>query len=280
MKISKIIPFLVLLFAIENFNCQTQRFIYRLTYKIDSISDDAEEMDMILDVGKEYTKFFPKEFVEIDSLNNVSDEKMSTTTPRSLNLLLKRKRNSGENINYVFVDRDYFNYISSDKINWELINETKKENDYLLQKAICKFGGRNWTAWFCGDIPVFEGPYKFYGLPGLIFSVEDDNKNFKFSLIEIKNLKKSYDTKNILETNFGTQSIKINLVKFKKLLMDYYQNPYKDFQNRDEGSWYINTESGKTIKNKSDLMELTKQMQSTIKKYYNPIELNNAVHYP
>ncbi len=67
-------------------------------------------------------------------------------------------------------------------MNWKLLNDTKVEGQYTLQKATTTFGGRNWIRVGFEDINLSEGPYKFRGLPGLIFEIEDDKNNFMFKL--------------------------------------------------------------------------------------------------
>jgi len=37
---------------------------------------------------------------------------------------------------------------------------------------------------------MMEGPYKFRGLPGLIYEVKDKKDNFTYELIEVKKLDK------------------------------------------------------------------------------------------
>lgn len=54
----------------------------------------------------------------------------------------------------------------------------KIENNNQLQKAKTFFGGRYWEAWFSNDTPLQEGPYKFKGLPGLIYEMRDSKNNF------------------------------------------------------------------------------------------------------
>lgn len=70
-------------------------------------------------------------------------------------------------------------------INWQLSNNTEVLLGYNCKTATGKFGNRIYKAWFCPDIPIADGPYKFVGLPGLILKVEDLNKNFSFTAISI-----------------------------------------------------------------------------------------------
>lgn len=72
---------------------------------------------------------------------------------------------------------------------WQFMEEEEIEIlGYLCQKAVCRFQGRNYTAWFTLDIPINDGPYKFYGLPGLILKIEDSEKLFQFTAIGLEQL--------------------------------------------------------------------------------------------
>lgn len=73
------------------------------------------------------------------------------------------------------------------KFNWSITTESRKLGSFTCYKATCYFRGRHWEAWFCPDIPVKMGPWKFYGLPGLILEVYDKNKeiNYLFEGVEI-----------------------------------------------------------------------------------------------
>ena len=64
-------------------------------------------------------------------------------------------------------------------MQWSLTGEAEQVGDYQCQKAVTSFGGREWTAWFCPDIPVDGGPYKFRGLPGLSWPIYEKQYLFQ-----------------------------------------------------------------------------------------------------
>ena len=66
------------------------------------------------------------------------------------------------------------------KIEWKLEKEEKKIKGIRCLKATCRFGGRDWTAWYAPEYAMPYGPYLFNGLPGLIMQVVDTKKNFAF----------------------------------------------------------------------------------------------------
>ncbi|NHW60260.1 GLPGLI family protein, partial [Escherichia coli] len=75
--------------------------------------------------------------------------------------------------------------------------------------AVTRFGKRDWEAWFSDKYPVLEGPYKFRGLPGLIFELRDTKDNFIFSVNRIVPKKEKIETDNFLETNYGKKALPI-----------------------------------------------------------------------
>jgi GLPGLI family protein len=84
-----------------------------------------------------------------------------------------------------YIDRvsmNLFGYDDPVKFTWNIQPEKQKIGEYNAQKATTEYGGRKWTAWFSSDIPFQDGPYKFYGLPGLIVKIEDDEKNYSWML--------------------------------------------------------------------------------------------------
>lgn len=66
---------------------------------------------------------------------------------------------------------------------WEIGTDSMRISGYDCRNASVYFRGREYTAWFTQDIPINDGPWKFYNLPGLILQIEDKDKLFKFNII-------------------------------------------------------------------------------------------------
>jgi len=78
-------------------------------------------------------------------------------------------------------------YIISDEfqLNWKITDETKIVSGKKTYKAETFFRGRKWIAWFCPDLPYPYGPWKLYGLPGLILEAYDESKRYHFVALKI-----------------------------------------------------------------------------------------------
>jgi GLPGLI family protein len=75
------------------------------------------------------------------------------------------------------------------ELDWKLLDEQKKIGKFLANKAICRFRGRNYTAWYTTQIPSNIGPWKLNGLPGMILEVHEEDKILEiyFKSIRISN---------------------------------------------------------------------------------------------
>ncbi|MGE8432664.1 GLPGLI family protein [Chryseobacterium joostei] len=259
---------------------QTHRFIYELQYKIDSTEAGYEKLNMILDITSKEVKFYGKGLAITDSLNKKFG--MNSSYTDMTGQVVKRKLNSFDNENFINIKNGYYSFKTTDQINWAISDETKKIENYTLQKANTTFGGRNWIAWFCKDIPFNEGPFKLRGLPGLIFELSDTKKNFIYTLLKSQELPKIYYTEDFLESNFGNKAIPINQKQKHKLIMEFYNDPFAFERNnfkKSNNDLKINI-NGKEIHNVDELNTQTKSMQEVIRKYNNPIEIDKAIYYP
>lgn len=66
---------------------------------------------------------------------------------------------------------------------WELTTETKEILGYTCQLASCNYRGRIWNVWFSPDIPINEGPWKLFGLPGLVLEANDAESHYSYKAI-------------------------------------------------------------------------------------------------
>lgn len=84
--------------------------------------------------------------------------------------------------------KTFENYTIEDKfdLNWVIHDEMQNISDLNCQRASLIFRGRNYTAWFSKNYNLPFGPFKFFGLPGIIVSIEDDLKEVSYSLQSIK----------------------------------------------------------------------------------------------
>lgn len=271
---------LVFVFVFAIFPAQTHRFIYEVHYKSDSLSPDLRKENMNLDVNPTQVKFYPYAYAQMDSLNKVRNNR-SIMWDDELPALV-RKRNSDENTSFVLVD-SFYSIKTLDKINWKLSEETKTEGTYKLQKATTNFGGRHWTAWFCREINLNEGPYKFRGLPGLIFEISDDKNNYLFKLSKSQKFPKTYETREFVETFGGEKPLEVNQKILNKKYLEVYNDPLHDimetFKKNDnpENTFWVN---GIQIKSLDQIKELTEMRQKEIIKKNNPIEVDKIIHYP
>lgn len=78
--------------------------------------------------------------------------------------------------------------------SWTICEGTDVVLDHQCFKAQVNYAGRDYVAWFTMEIPASIGPWKFYGLPGLILKVEDSEGLFRFEAIGVENLVDSYIT--------------------------------------------------------------------------------------
>jgi len=193
-----------------------------------------------------------------------------------------RKKDSYQHKNYYLIN-NLFVVESNDEMTWLLSSETKKSGIYTLQKATTDFGGRKWVAWFSKETAISEGSYKFRGLPGLIFEIEDTGKNFSFKLLKSYKLKETYNTRDLVENWGGQTSILLTQKKYDKLLLDNFNNPLREFKehykkNTDPQAKFVynNIE----IKSLDQFHDLSKLAQERLRKNNNPLELDKAIHYP
>ena len=286
--------FLVILFA----QAQTNRFFYDYKFvpDINSKTDVKTEM-MVLDINSKGSSYYSHATFVADSIQKADIEKQIQINPGSINI--KKSENPGQ-ISFK-VTKDYpgfktylFRKISSDqykigedsKPEWKISDEKQKIGEYNTQKATTSFGGREWTAWFTQEIPFQDGPYKFYGLPGLIVKIEDETKTHSMTLAGNKKINSSSDEKELNLPNeirvfgMGGKEIDVTEDQFRKVWKAYVNDPTKNMRemmlkNTDTNRVIFRTKTadGREISDPNQVFrEMEKKAKEGFKKNNNPIE--------
>lgn len=93
----------------------------------------------------------------------------------------------------------------------------------MFVKATVSHEGREYTAWYTTEIPIADGPYKFWGLPGLILKISDSENHYNFTLESFEKYEgKPYDIP------FSTiKSFEISYQEFKRKCIEASNDPIK-----------------------------------------------------
>jgi GLPGLI family protein len=152
---------------------------------------------------------------------------------------------------------------------WTIEDDTKTIGGYLCKKALTRYGGRNWIAWYTLDLPINAGPYKFKGLPGLIIQITDTTNSYDFTFYAIvertlKPFEKYYHKKPedewIITDRLDFNKIKANHASLSLNELMSYGQPGKKFKVVMVGN--------------EDAVELRDPDNSGKTKDYNPIEID------
>ena len=107
-------------------------------------------------------------------------------------------------------------------LDWEISVDTLTIVEYLCQRAICHFRGRDFIAWFTPDIPINNGPWKFGGLPGLIMKLYDKDEKFVYECVKIEQQEYKVFMPNVSEYRKITLENRGKLFKFIKDIHEDY----------------------------------------------------------
>ena len=239
---SKIIKILLLYFSVGLFQAQTfvanQVATYSLTYKTGNLLD--QEQFVLLINTKNNSSYFLSTYNFVKDTLQTGDMMKLASMESDFNERVLRQGNTYtvyENIKGVKL-----RYAQTPDLRWNVMSSIKMYNGYKLQKAEITAYGRDWEAWFSTDIQSQTGPYKFYGLPGLIFLLKSKDGVFDFQLQNFKQKKKIHmlpkvsvykevSLKDINKTRFKIQTsddgvVQFNTAEERKKWMDGLERRY------------------------------------------------------
>ncbi len=125
-------------------------------------------------------------------------------------------------------------YKEETPLKWKIESDKKTIGIYPAQKATTSFGGRKWTAYFTMDISIQDGPYKFYGLPGLIVEIYDEADEYHWTLNGNKEIKdyNEHSLADKLNRTADKDFTPLSKEKFDKTMESFRADPFSSFRSQ------------------------------------------------
>jgi GLPGLI family protein len=261
---------LILLLIISNFSIFSQsskdKAFLLIRYDETSITDSTDltkkNYDVMgLEIGKTMSKFYSISLLETIKALEVQIKQTGSIDFRNLSTP-KNKRGKERVIFKNYISKQLtstenlgmFSYTVQESIpivDWKIQSDTMRILNYLCQKAICQFRGRNYEAWFTPEINVSEGPWKFNGLPGLILKVTESKGYFIFECKGIEKVNLDLE----LSDGKGQKVTREEFLKANKLFLE---DPMP-FMNNGRSSFTPDTPPTNLPKRTYNPMELTEK---------------------
>lgn len=164
---------------------------YRASFVVDTLQpDERQEEAMMLKVGStlsayySYSRFHTDSLIEADKAAGAPEEVVREHLKQGggpINYQIFKNYPQGRTTTLEPIAASRFR---SDEATarpvWQLLPDTATILSYSCRKAVCRFRGREWEAWYTPEIPRSEGPWKLQGLPGLILKACDSRRHFAF----------------------------------------------------------------------------------------------------
>ena len=195
MKLFNVSLFTLLSFNLVFSQSQSYSVKYRQILNLTpNVSADSTGEEVTL-LHKGNTSFYVRNRIESDT---IKDDRIVTIKDDANPLDRRRIRKDRTGIG-VYKDFDSSKLIirelvgkspyliteSFPKFDWHIEPDKKNIGGFDCQKATVTHKGRQYTAWFTTKIPSSDGPWKFYGLPGLILEIKDSERKVEFVFTSI-----------------------------------------------------------------------------------------------
>lgn len=187
--------FLILLFIVPFFSMAQIKQRGFITYQYQKPSENLKFQEAILEFDKDKSMFIYgssdlTEQDEPDIKRGDMNVKVNLSASDSLGFQVYRDFSNKTLVNrYPKTAKMFDAFVYKDSwipINWNIEDKFKNIGKFRAQKAIGEFRGRIYTVWFTEEIPLPYGPWKLFGLPGLVLEAEDSEKMFQVKFVSIK----------------------------------------------------------------------------------------------
>ncbi|MFC7345770.1 GLPGLI family protein [Chryseobacterium zhengzhouense] len=273
MKLKQLLSLSAFISSIAIFS-QSYKIIYDFKWKTEEHSKDYNSELTVLLKNEDKSYFESLAKFKYDSIKTklVDEGSRSFPAPKQqwkLQTLISKDLKSQTTITEEnFFDKVYLTTYKCKPI-WKIHQEKSRLFNYNVQRAETDFGGRKWIAWFTNEIPISDGPYKFFGLPGLILKISDSEENFIF---EIKGLTKEQN--NIEGRNAYTAKVNFTPKQWETFWSKYQKDPSMIFANLNSpNATFTYVYYGQNVDSKEAKDSYNKTEKEKINIFKIPIEL-------
>ena len=187
------------LHAQETIDTAQFRAVYTFSYKTRPELARFDERDLMrLDIGDKATKFYShytqmRDSVKKEGLkNNLSPmeiQDMRRGIPRGTDpAYYQRYDKKRTEVSTVTVFNGYMYEEPLAMPNWTLHEDTMTVLGYQCKRATTHYFGRDWEVYYAPEIQLSSGPWKLWGLPGLITRATDSDHYFLFEMTNFERL--------------------------------------------------------------------------------------------
>jgi len=198
LQMNKTILLSISLLAIAVSSVQSQEVIgyvnfrasYLFSYKTSTEQIEFAGTDlMLLDIGENVSRFYSRMQQRRDSVETAGIRQglnphevvaNMRNYARGITTVIYTKNNNFHVTDNFVIDLLYTE--SCMRPVWRIGTETKEIAGFVAQRATAHYLGRNWIVYFTPEIPINSGPWKLWGLPGLILEAVDEDNLFSFQL--------------------------------------------------------------------------------------------------
>ena len=216
---------------------------YKFSYKTDPKQQNFIGVDwMFLDIGDKITKFYSR-------YDEIKDSMMSEGLKKGLSAWDLHESTKqyfvqpGTAVYYQLYDQKKTRvtakfmpngYVYEEPMKmpeWKLENKSLMLYGYQCRRAMTHYCGRDWEVYYAPELPFSYGPWKLWGLPGLIVRATDSDHHFLFEIDLFQKLKNESPIiyiHRLLGNRGGYKGKEYNKVS-KKTFLEYEELFHKDF---------------------------------------------------
>ncbi len=211
-------------------------------YKKEAASYIRESFNLTSSGNKSY--FYPSNRIYNDSISKVKDNEFGTNNitkdnaQEYVNFVSSHSLKTKKVISDIILEKEkeeksntfyYFGAIGKNvkctettELIYTFLNEVDTFAGYHCNLATTEYAGRKYKIWYAPSIPIFEGPFVFQGLPGLILKVVDDQSIYFYIFENIQFSKNPYALPSM---ELFANSQKIEKLDFIKMLTNCKLSP-------------------------------------------------------